>query len=151
MEDYNYDAETLKHRVRVVQLMNTVVNQLLERAAYHDESKFHDPERSILAVSTPMLAVTNYGTEEYDEMRRNIKVALDHHYANNRHHPESHENGINDMDLLDIMELFIDWKAATERHQDGNIYKSIDINKERFGMSEQLAKIFVNTAKNMDF
>jgi hypothetical protein len=50
------------------------------------------------------------------------------------------------MDLYDIIEMFLDWKAATERHADGDILKSIEINKGRFKMSEQLYEIFLNTA-----
>lgn len=46
--------------------------------------------------------------------------------------------------------MFFDWKAAGERHKDGNILKSIEINKDRFGMSEQLVDIFKNTAARYD-
>jgi len=52
------------------------------------------------------------------------------------------------MDLFDIIELLMDWKASSERHDDGNIYKSLEINKDRFQMSDQLIQIFKNTAKN---
>lgn len=41
--------------------------------------------------------------------------------------------------------MFIDWKAATERHADGDIIKSIEINKNRFKISDQLIKILLNT------
>ena len=76
-----------------------------------------------------------------------MKVALDHHYVENRHHPEHFENGIKGMSLLDIIELFADWHCAVKRHADGNIYKSIDINQKRFGYGDTLKEIFVNTAK----
>ena len=33
----------------------------------------------------------------------------------------------------------------------GNIYKSIDINAERFGISKQLRKILFNTAKYLGY
>lgn len=76
-----------------------------------------------------------------------MEPALDHHYANNSHHPQHYENGVDGMDLFDIVEMFFDWKAAGERTKDGDIFKSININKERFGLSEQLVKIFENTAR----
>ena len=63
------------------------------------------------------------------------------------HHPECHKNGINDMNLLDLIEMFCDWKAASERHNDGNIRKSIEINGKRFNMSDQLVKIFENSVE----
>ena len=76
-----------------------------------------------------------------------MKPILDHHYKNNRHHPEYHKNGIDDMNLIDLVEMFCDWLAATKRHADGDIMKSIKHNKDRFKMNEQLVKIFENTAK----
>ena len=53
--------------------------------------------------------------------------------------------GINGMSLLDLLEMFCDWKAATERHADGDIKRSIEINRDRFNMSPQLAQILDNT------
>jgi hypothetical protein len=64
--------------------------------------------------------------------------------------PIEHEipySGINGMSLFDVMEMLMDWKAATERMKDGgDIWKSIDINTARFAISEQLRSILVNTA-----
>ena len=150
-QKYDGDADTLKHQRRVVQLMNLAVGELLKRGAYHDNSKLHEPEKSIFDEWTPLLAGSTFGTKEYDDMKKNMQVALDHHYANNTHHPEHFENGINGMNLFDIFEMFLDWKASGERHHNGNIYKSITINKERFNMSDQLEQIFINTAKKMNF
>ena len=47
--------------------------------------------------------------------------------------------------------MFFDWKAATERHDDGDIYKSLNINKDRFKISDQLINILKNTAKRNNF
>jgi hypothetical protein len=58
---------------------------------------------------------------------------------------------VNAMSLLDVVEMFCDWKAAGERHADGSIMRSIEINKKRFGITDQLASIFENTAKEMDW
>lgn len=55
------------------------------------------------------------------------------------------ESPVNGMNLADVVEMFMDWKAATERHHDGNIRKSITQNRERFGLSDQLAEILGNT------
>lgn len=41
------------------------------------------------------------------------------------------------------------WKAASERHADGDIMKSIDINQKRFEIPRELAQIFKNTALDM--
>jgi hypothetical protein len=51
------------------------------------------------------------------------------------------------MNLVDIVEMFCDWLAATKRHNGGDIMKFIVINQERFGFSDDLKAIFENTCK----
>lgn len=57
---------------------------------------------------------------------------------------------VNGMNLLDIVEMLLDWKAASERHNDGNILKSIQHNTKRFNLSPQLVSILENTASLLD-
>lgn len=146
---YDSEADTLKHIKRVSELLASASNELIRRANCHDDSKLKSPEKELFDEFTPKLKGCTYGSEEYHQYLKNLKVALDHHYANNSHHPEHYENGVNGFDLFDLIEMFFDWKAATERHTDGNIYKSIDINRERFGISEQICDIFKNTATRL--
>lgn len=49
------------------------------------------------------------------------------------------------MSLLGLVEMFCDWKAASERHGDGSIRRSIEVNGVRFKMSSQLVMIFENS------
>lgn len=140
--------ETLKHKKRVEDLLTNAAEEIIVRGKNHDNSKLESPEKELFDEYTPKLGGIIYGSEQYNDILKELKPALDHHYENNRHHPEFYENGIDDMDLFDIIELFFDWKAAGERHRGGNIYHSIDVNKERFRISDQLEKILKNTAKN---
>lgn len=57
---------------------------------------------------------------------------------------------VGNMDLADVTEMVADWKAATLRHHDGNLRKSIAHNAGRFGLSSQLVKILENTAVTLD-
>lgn len=145
----NYDskADTLEHIKRVSELLGQGAIELVRRGNIHDTSKLNSPEKELFDKYTPMLKDTTYGSEEYKWYLKELKVALDHHYENNSHHPEHYENGVNDMDLFDLFEMLMDWKAATERHEDGDIMKSIDINQERFKIDPQLSQIFRNTVK----
>lgn len=143
----NYD--TFRHIERVRNLLNTCVVDLLRRAELHDQTKLESPEVEAFTEYTPKLATCTYGSDEYKGYLVAIKPALDHHYAHNRHHPEHHKNGVDDMNLLDIVEMLCDWKAASERHNDGNIRKSIEVNADRFRLSPQLVKILENTADVM--
>jgi hypothetical protein len=144
----NYDstADTLKHIKRVQEYLIDSASILLRRAVVHDASKLEEPEKSIFDVATPKLAGIKFGTPEYTQSLEDIKPALEHHYAVNSHHPQHYKNGINGMDLFDIVEMLVDWKASSERTKDGDIMRSIELNAERFGMSEQLVEIFKNTA-----
>lgn len=144
-------AETLKHVKRINQLLIYAANEILLRATRHDNSKLVDPEKNLFDEYTPKLSGCTYGSEEYMRYLEALKPALEHHYANNSHHPEHYKRGINDFDLFDLMEMFFDWKAASERHNDGNIHKSIEINAKRFNMSDQLTEIFTNTAKRLKY
>lgn len=141
--------DTLSHVRRVGNLMLDVIEKLQRRAMEHDDSKFSEEEFQIFAESTPKLKVLTYGSPEYDEARKDLGTALDHHYANNRHHPEFHKNGIKDMDLIDLIEMLADWKAASERHNDGCFSTSIIKNASRFEYDEDMMYLLARTAVNM--
>lgn len=139
--------QTIDHMNRVNSLCDQMANMLQQRGDCHDNSKMEGPEWPLFRENTILLRDITYGTDEYKEALKKIKPALDHHYSHNSHHPEFYEDGLNDMCLLDLMEMLCDWKAATERHADGDLMKSLEINSKRFNISPQLTKIFDNTIK----
>lgn len=138
--------DTWCHIHRVTTLIHNVTRELFTRAEKHDQSKLVNPEVETFTEYTPKLKTCTYGSEEYSGFLKSMAPALSHHYAQNRHHPEHFKNGIEDMNLVDIIEMLCDWKAASERHNDGNIRKSIEINANRFNISPQMVKILENTA-----
>lgn len=150
LEQQATNYATMRHIERVRSLLNKIVVELLDRGEAHDQSKLESPEVEAFTEFTPKLAGSTYGSPEYDAFRKALGPALDHHYAKNRHHPEHFKSGIDDMNLVDLIEMFCDWKAAGERHNNGNIRKSIEVNAKRFEMSQQLVKIFENTADLLD-
>src|SRR3982751_4583247 len=137
---------TLQHSRRVDELLLQLVCEIQERITKHDLSKMEEPELAIFDVYSPKLKNSTYGSDEYKGYLREMQVALDHHYANNRHHPEHYVEGVNGMTLVDLIEMLADWKAATERHADGDLQRSLYIQKERFGLTHQLVSILQNTA-----
>ena len=76
---------------------------------------------------------------------------------------------IRGMSLLDLLEMLIDWKAASERvksvrppmpaapghapapEYDSDIIRSIRLNQERFGYGDELREILENTARELGF
>lgn len=148
---YDSRPETLEHIERVRTLLARAVGNLVRRAMRHDESKLEEPELSAFNKFTPKLRDTEYGSEEYQGWLREMGAALDHHYAANDHHPEHWEHGISTMSLLALVEMLCDWKAAGERHADGgDLRRSIELNQERFGYSDELKSILLATAGELD-
>jgi hypothetical protein len=141
-------AATLAHARRVEDLMAQPIWELTDRSSQHDWSKTQPPEKELFDEFTPKLRDTTYGSDEYKGFLAGLKPALDHHYANNRHHPEHFPNGVSGMTLVDLIEMLADWRASTERHADGSLVKSLAIQKERFGISDQLSEILWNTARH---
>lgn len=150
MTNSECQVETLKHIEMVRSYLRMFTDALTLRGVKHDASKLESPELEIFTECTPKLAALTYGSPEYNESLKELKVALEHHYAGNRHHPEHFTKGIEDMTLIDIVEMLCDWKAASLRQHDGNLLKSIELNAERFGYDRQLKQIFLNTAKLLD-
>lgn len=146
MSDYDSAADTLKHSLRVGELMGQPIKELVDRSVQHDRSKTEVPEKETFDRVTPQLKALTYGSDEYKAALADMGPALAHHYSANRHHPEHFTGGVNNMTLVDLVEMLADWKAATERHADGDLAKSLEIQRERFGMSDQLLQVLANTA-----
>ena len=138
--------ETWQHIHEVRRLLAVIVADLLVRMEEHDQTKLAEPEVSAFDRLTEKLRGCTYGSDEYKGYLAELKPALDHHYAHNRHHPEHYPDGIRGMCLLDLMEMLADWKAATLRHADGDLMRSIELNQKRFGYSDELKAILINTA-----
>ncbi len=143
----DYFDETMEHIWSVERNMGLIASELEIRGKNHDESKLNEPEASAFAALTPLLKQSTYGSDEYNGFLKELGETLKHHYENNRHHPEHFEHGIADMTLVDLVEMFCDWVAAAKRHADGDIYKSITVNQDRFDIPKTLSSIFRNTAE----
>jgi hypothetical protein len=146
------NTKTQEHINLVRKMLRIAATEILKRGETHDLSKFSPAEVEMYAVYTPRLRGMTYGSEEYRQCLAEMKAqgGLEHHYANNRHHPEFFgQDGINGMNLIDLLEMFIDWSASSRRHADGNVARSIEINRSRFQMSDQLVAIFQNTVRDL--
>lgn len=170
---YDSRIDTYEHIAQVRRRLSHAAASLLRRGEDHDLSKLDSPEREIFDEFTPKLRDTTYGSDEYKSYLAAMKPALDHHYAFNSHHPEHFDGsaclqcgardeepctcggprvslaGIRGMSLLDLIEMLCDWKAATLRHADGDIFRSIEVNQKRFGYSDELKQIFLNTVREI--
>lgn len=140
-------AATREHVQQVQRKLAWFVREVTFRMIHHDDSKFQDPEFETFRVFTGK--GSTYNSPEYKQFLAEMKPALDHHYAHNSHHPEFFDYGVDGMSLVDLVEMFCDWWAASLRYADGSILRSIDQNTGRFGLSPQLVSILRNTVRVM--
>lgn len=143
---------TREHKERVCDLMNMAAGIISVRGFHHDDSKFDDAEIGPLSNLQAIIVTEGpaaFGSAEYERRRDFLAPMLKHHYAKNSHHPEHYSDGVNGMCLFDLMEMFLDWKAASERG--GESEMSITEACRRFDVSPQLEAVFKNTAKTLKF
>lgn len=141
--------KTAGHIRRVQDFLLLITSNLTDRGIKHDASKWSPEEWPYFAEATARLQGLTYGSEEYRRNLETIRPAIDHHQGNNRHHPEYWDRDVTRMSLLDLMEMLADWRAATERHDDGDIMKSLEINAKRFGIPGPIRRILENTIREM--
>lgn len=134
------------HIQRVKHLLNDFRDQLQLRGDRHDLSKFDPAEAGPLQAMQDLIdreGPAPFGTDEYRRRTSLLGPMLEHHYAHNSHHPEHYPDGIAGMDLLDLVEMFHDWKAASERGGDSAVGLSYCI--EKYRIPPMLASILQNT------
>src|SRR5262245_61549732 len=148
---YDSTQDTQEHICKVQARIEEIRIRLTIRAAHHDESKLIEPEKSGYDQITEQLRDLTYGSPEYKAALQANRPTIDHHYAHNSHHPEHYAQGIAGMSLLDIIEMLCDWKASSERTKQGSIAASLAHNKQRFGISDQLASILENTVRELNW
>lgn len=142
---YDSADDVLPHIELVQKNMDLLINELLQRSNNHDQSKLYSPEKETFDKYIPLLKDVKFGTPEYTKLRQEMyENGLKHHFQSSRHHPEHFKNGINDMNLVDIVEMFIDWYSASMR-SDTSFEKGLEYNIKKFKVSPQLAEIFKNT------
>ena len=100
-------VQTYEHIDKIREMLRLFATELVTRGETHNRSKLKPAESKVFAEFTPKLKTSTYGSDEYKGFLRDMKPALDHHYANNRHHPEHHEGGIDGMNLLDVLEMWV--------------------------------------------
>jgi hypothetical protein len=149
MSTYDSRPDTHEHIGKVRALLLGCSVNLIGRAHRHDASKLAEPELSTFNEFTPKLRDSTYSSDEYKQFLVGMGEGLKHHYSVNRHHPEYWPNGIDDMNLLDLVEMLADWKAATMRHADGDLRRSIRQNAERFEYGGDIEALLLRTAEQL--
>lgn len=121
---------------------------LLSTLGHHYENNRHHPEffgernpskaiESHLEVARRVIENNRVASDDIPKYRQLINFV--------EQKQAEHISPINKMNLFDLLEMFIDWYATVERHRDGDIKKSIEVNQRCFALSPQVVEIFINT------
>lgn len=143
---------TQKHIARVNELLTEAADELIRRGAVHDLSKFSPEEMGPLEEMQKLVDTEGqaaFGTPEYERRKLILGPMLEHHYKNNSHHPEHYPAGVNGMNLFDLIEMFFDWKAASERGEESAM--NLTFSAERYKLAPQVFDIFKNTAAMLNY
>lgn len=137
--------EMLRHTKEVFARLEAIASDLRRRGILHDLTKFDELEFTTFCSTREKFKKADYGSEEYAECTRLAKPAVDHHYKNNRHHTGYHEKGILGMNLLDILEMVADWKAASKRSPNLTFKDSLPKAFEKYKIPEAIQEVILNT------
>lgn len=129
-------AHIMRHRGLVQAQLTRLAYALEGRALTHDLSKFSADEFEGLTEINRVARIHPYGSSAYMESLKNNK-AIDLHFARNRHHPEYFPDGVDGMNLLDFIEMVIDWKAANIVHGQPGWEEVLQIQFNRFHLSPE--------------
>lgn len=150
-KDANYKEYILgtidNHKNNVKEVMSIIIDELNDRVDTHDNSKMEEPELSMFIKFLSEIKNYKYGTKEYNDFVATNEYCK-HHFDANNHHPEYFKNGVRDMNLINITEMFADWVASSSRS--GNITKEQIVENiiklcEKFKIDILLTQILVNT------
>ena len=143
----DFMLDTHDHVLKVGNLLATVCNELMKRAVTHDKSKYRECELDghLAAHKDHVIAGRpKFGSSEREKIREKHKTVFCLHHKNNPHHPEHHKNGINDMNLIDVLEMLCDWCARSK-----DIDFTFEENSGTYSISPQLLQILKNTVKDL--
>jgi hypothetical protein len=150
--EYDSSKDTEEHVVNVRENIRKFCTMMFTRGLEHDQSKFENPEKQVFDRVTPALKALTYGSDEYLAQLAEMGEALQHHYKCNRHHPEHFEDGVLGMTLVDVVEMFCDWCAATERHDDGDRQPQlVDLGEPGCGSPRRQQLLLIGRFKRPEF
>jgi hypothetical protein len=151
---------THKHIARVRQLLGEFAIEMIKRGDRHDASKFERCELEPLQRMQDLIdkeGQAQFGTDEYKRRTAMLGDMITYHRQRNSHHPEHYEfelggeymHGVNGMDLFDLVEMFFDWKAASERADSDVMH--LDAACDKYKIDGPLRSILTNTAKRLGY
>ena len=139
----------IRHHINdVYSIINILSKELIKKAEFHDESKALAPEFYMFKDFLTQIKKYKFGSNEYNEFVKNDAYCF-HHFECNDHHPEHFKNGVHDMNLVNITEMFADWISSSIKRSNcskrDEMVENIIKLCEKFKIDILLTQILVNT------
>jgi len=103
------------------------------RARFHDQSKLGVDEFSGFVEIHHVARENPIGSPDYEAAMRTAPC-IAHHFAENSHHPE-HHGKTERMGWLDIIEMVLDWKAASDVYGNTTLRDGLEYQFSRHGFT----------------
>ena len=146
--DYVYHyRDYIQHIQWLMEGMCFVQTAIMHRLLTHDRTKIEPPELEAYAEVVPAFKGLVFGSEEHIANGKRLGPAWKHHTEHNLHHPEHHPDGIDGMTLIDLIEMVCDWRAAALRRGSFDVEQSLNVLRDRHGISPQLENVIRNTGR----
>ena len=124
----------MRHRMAVQHGLNSISSELEKRAIVHDESKFRLDEFDGFVRVNAAARKHEFGSDELKAVLKS-ETCVDLHKGRNAHHPEHHDD-IANMSFLDIIEMTIDWWAASVTYGQTKLKDSLPVLLGRYEFTE---------------
>lgn len=134
-----YAKQLIKHIRSVRFKMGLLANLIRKRSRSHDSFKFKEDILTVLSNYNLQLSIA---IDEDEILNLEKKIELIN--TRNAKHPAFHKNGINNMTLVDIIEMFSDWLIIAEEKNLDTV-EFLEDNCKQFKISSQVLNIFINT------
>ena len=141
-------ARGLRHIMTVQALLRRFARQLLNRADNHDLSKLAPDELGGMIEIDSIADKFRLNSPEYMAALSGTAIKL--HRSRYSHHPEYHLNGVEDMNIFDLVEMVCDWKVANQLRGHPEWKKSVGMMAERLSLSSEYVLLVNLIAKALE-
>lgn len=140
----------IRHITLVQKNLLLLAKKLEQRALIHDLSKFKIDEFEGFIEINQIARQHKYGSPEYQASMVDKADLVNLHFSRNPHHPEHYPDGVADMSLIDTIEMVCDWKAASEAYGNTTLEEGLEIQRARFGLSEEAMGLIKSIIKELE-
>ena len=124
-----------RHRESVASMLMMMGMELQNRARHHDLSKLQLDEFGGFVRISAAARIYPYGSPELKAVI-GVEKCVELHQRRNPHHPEHHAD-VTAMGFLDIIEMVVDWWAASKVYGKTPLEESLEDLQERYSFTDE--------------